>query len=69
MAVDVSANGAAFHPEAPKQLFALPANVGDWNMTADGKRFTVSRSHSTRMGTWTRNPGEKLPRSWKRPCM
>jgi hypothetical protein len=26
----------------PKQLFALPQNVGDWDMIADGKRFLVS---------------------------
>jgi Tol biopolymer transport system component len=42
MAVDVSSNGAAFQPGVPKQLFALPQNVGDWNITADGKRFLVS---------------------------
>ena len=41
IAVDVSANGAAFQPGVPKQLFALPPNVGDWDMTADGKRFLV----------------------------
>jgi len=41
MAVDVSANGAAFQPGVPKQLFALPPNVGDWDITADGKRFLV----------------------------
>lgn len=42
MAVEVSTNGAAFQPGVPKQLFALPANVGDWDMIADGKRFLVS---------------------------
>jgi len=42
MAVDVKAKGAAFEAGVPKQLFALPANVGDWDMTADGKRFLVS---------------------------
>jgi hypothetical protein len=39
MAVDVAATGAAFQAGVPKQLFALPANVGDWDVTADGKRF------------------------------
>jgi Tol biopolymer transport system component/predicted Ser/Thr protein kinase len=39
MAVDVTTTGAAFQAGVPKQLFALPANVGDWDVTADGKRF------------------------------
>jgi len=39
MAVDVTTTGPAFQAGVPKQLFALPANVGDWDMTADGKRF------------------------------
>jgi len=42
MAVDISTSGAAFQPGVPKQLFALPSNVGDWDMTADGKRFLVA---------------------------
>jgi hypothetical protein len=29
----------AFQAGVPKQLFALPPNVGDWDVTADGKRF------------------------------
>ncbi len=39
MAVDVTTTGAAFQAGVPKQLFALPPNVGDWDVTADGKRF------------------------------
>jgi len=35
-------HGGAFQPGVPKQLFALPPNLGDWDMTADGKRFLVS---------------------------
>jgi serine/threonine protein kinase/Tol biopolymer transport system component len=42
MAVEVGTNGAAFQPGVPKQLFALPLNVNDWDMTADGKRFLIS---------------------------
>jgi eukaryotic-like serine/threonine-protein kinase len=41
MAVDVNGTGAAFQAGVPKQLFAAPANVGDWDVTADGKRFLV----------------------------
>jgi hypothetical protein len=41
MAVDVTTAGAAFQAGVPKQLFALPANVGDWDVTPDGKRFLV----------------------------
>lgn len=39
MAVDVTTTGAVFQAGVPKQLFALPPNVGDWDVTADGKRF------------------------------
>jgi serine/threonine protein kinase/Tol biopolymer transport system component len=42
MAVDVSATGAAFQAGVPKQLFAPPPNVGDWDVTADGKRFLAA---------------------------
>ncbi len=42
MAVDVSATGAAFQAGVPKQLFVLPPNVGDWDVTADGKRFLAA---------------------------
>jgi Tol biopolymer transport system component/predicted Ser/Thr protein kinase len=42
MTVDVTATGAAFQAGVPKQLFALPPNVGDWDMTADGKRFLAA---------------------------
>src|SRR5579863_9085055 len=42
MAVDVTASGAAFQAGVPKQLFALPPNVGDWDVTADGKRFLAA---------------------------
>ena len=41
MAVDVSTTGAALQAGVPKQLFALPPNVGEWDVTADGKRFIV----------------------------
>jgi hypothetical protein len=42
MAVDVSATGAAFQAGVPKQLFVLPPNVGDWDVTADDKRFLAA---------------------------
>ena len=42
MAVEVTATGAAFQVGVPKQLFALPPNVGDWDVTADGKRFLAA---------------------------
>ncbi|HEV2202789.1 MAG TPA: protein kinase [Bryobacteraceae bacterium] len=42
MAVDVTATGAAFQAGVPKQLFVLPPNVGDWDVTADGKRFLAA---------------------------
>jgi hypothetical protein len=42
MAVEVTANGAAFRAGVPKQLFVLPPNVGDWDVTADGKRFLAA---------------------------
>jgi serine/threonine protein kinase len=42
MAVDVTATGAAFQAGVPKQLFATPPNVGDWDVTADGKRFLAA---------------------------
>src|SRR5579864_2331049 len=42
MAVDVTATGAAFQAGVPKQLFAPPPNVSDWDVTADGKRFLAA---------------------------
>jgi eukaryotic-like serine/threonine-protein kinase len=42
MAVDVTTTGAAFQAGVPKQLFAMPPNVGDWDVTADGKRFLAA---------------------------
>jgi serine/threonine protein kinase len=42
MSVDVSANGSAFQPGVPKQLFAAPeGHGGDWDVTSDGKRFLM----------------------------
>jgi Tol biopolymer transport system component/predicted Ser/Thr protein kinase len=41
MAVDVTTS-STFQAGIPKQLFALPVNVGDWDVTADGKRFLVA---------------------------
>jgi hypothetical protein len=38
----VTATGAAFQAGVPKQLFATPPNVGDWDVTADGKRFLAA---------------------------
>ncbi len=38
-AVDVNGTGAAFQAGVPKQLFAGPGGNGDWDVTADGKRF------------------------------
>jgi serine/threonine-protein kinase len=42
MAVDVSGSGAAFQSGVPKQLFPPPAGTGDWDVTADGKRFLIA---------------------------
>ena len=42
MATDVTATGGAFQAGVPKQLFAPPPNVGDWDVTADGKRFLAA---------------------------
>jgi hypothetical protein len=42
MAVDVTSTAAAFQAGVPKQLFALPPNVVDWDITADGKRFLAA---------------------------
>ena len=42
VAVDVSENGTAFQAGVPKQLFTAPAGVGDWDVTADGKRFLMA---------------------------
>jgi serine/threonine protein kinase/Tol biopolymer transport system component len=44
MAVDVGGNGSAFQAAVPRQLFAAPANVGGWDVTADGNRFLMGLS-------------------------
>jgi eukaryotic-like serine/threonine-protein kinase len=41
-AVDVTTTGGAFQAGVPKQLSVLPPNVGDWDVTADGKRFLAA---------------------------
>ena len=41
MAVDISTS-PAFQAGIPKPLFMMPANVGAWDVTADGKRFLVA---------------------------
>lgn len=42
MAVDVTANGAAFQTSAPRQLFPAPPGAAtDWDVTPDGKRFLI----------------------------
>ncbi len=41
MAVDVNGSGSEFQAGVPKQLFPAPAGVGDWDVTADGKRFLM----------------------------
>ena len=41
MAVDISTS-PAFQAGIPKPLFTMPANVGAWDMTADGKRFLAA---------------------------
>ena len=42
MAVDVTANGAAFQTSAPRQLFPLPPGAAtDWDVTPDGRRFLI----------------------------
>jgi eukaryotic-like serine/threonine-protein kinase len=43
MAVDVSANGAAFQAGVPRRSFDVPGIQG-WDVTADGKRFLVVSS-------------------------
>jgi len=42
MAVKLTTTGTAFQAGVPEQLFALPPNLGDWDVTADGKRFLVT---------------------------
>jgi serine/threonine protein kinase/Tol biopolymer transport system component len=42
MAVDVTTTGGAFQAGVPKQPFVLPPNVGDWDVTADAKRFLAA---------------------------
>jgi len=41
MSVEVTAapTGAVFQALAPKALFKSPSGQGDWDVTADGKRF------------------------------
>jgi len=41
MAVKVSTNGTGFEFGIPKQLFSLPPGSGEWDVTADGKKFFV----------------------------
>jgi eukaryotic-like serine/threonine-protein kinase len=41
MAVDVNGTGSAFQAGVPKQLFAAPPGAGDWDVTADDKRFLM----------------------------
>jgi hypothetical protein len=40
-AVEVTTS-PTLQPRIPRPLFALPANVGDWDVTSDGKRFLVA---------------------------
>jgi hypothetical protein len=42
MSADVDGSGTAFQPGVPKQLVAAPPGVGDWDVTADGKRFLMA---------------------------
>jgi hypothetical protein len=41
MAVEVTAS-PAFQAGIPSFCFRLPAKVGDWDVTADGRRFLVA---------------------------
>ena len=40
MSADIATN-PSFQAGIPKPLFTMPANAGNWDMTADGKRFLV----------------------------
>jgi Tol biopolymer transport system component len=42
MAVNVNGSGATFHSDLPRQLFPTPYTVGDWDVSADGKRFLMN---------------------------
>lgn len=44
MAADVTVDGNLVRTALPRQLFALPQTVNNWDVTADGKRFLVLRS-------------------------
>jgi hypothetical protein len=45
MAVEVTANGAAFEPGIPQRLFEI-ASTG-WDVTGDGQRFLIVGYSST----------------------
>jgi hypothetical protein len=42
MAVDVAVQGTAVRTSIPRQLFALPPTVINWDVAPDGQRFLVS---------------------------
>ncbi len=51
MAVDVTANGAAFQTSTPRQLFPLPSGAAtDWDVTPDGKRFLIPMTRTQAAG-------------------
>jgi hypothetical protein len=51
MAVDVTANGAAFQTSAPRQLFPLPPGAAnDWDVTPDGKSFLIPMTRTQAVG-------------------
>jgi len=52
MAVDVTA-GSTFQAGVPQRLFPLPANIGDWDVTSDGKRFLVAMPLQTQQNSTT----------------
>ena len=52
VAVDISTS-PAFQAGVPKQLFTLPPNVGNWDVTADGKRFLVAMPQQAQQYTDT----------------
>jgi hypothetical protein len=41
MAVDITTS-PSFQAGIPKALFTMPANAGNWDVTADGKRFLAA---------------------------
>jgi len=51
MAVDVTANGAAFQTSAPRQLFPFPPGAAtDWDVTPDGRRFLIPMTRTEAAG-------------------